>query len=700
MNVPVNRSWKRVGLGLHLCIALSACAGPPAGVASSDAAGSADAAAEGARSWQPTGPVFSGPQQQPFICRSQESGLGQPLVDNQDGIGHPVFDADGKPIGHSRYCSIATRIAYFYLGAGGFKPFDPQTGYASPPADLKSIPFQGGSVPFVVRVEGGTLNRFLYTVATLAPRPAPAGAPQQFDGAAWNRKLVYWLRGGVGIGHQQGTAMWFKDGLSGSEKLLMPSLLAQGFAVVSSSGNETGVHYNLTLAEETAMMVKAHFIKAYGKPLYTIGIGGSGGAVQQYLFAQNRPGLLDGGIPIQSYPDMVTQTIPIADCPLLGQYFKDEVALNPASPWALWSRHSLIEGMNASDTVPNAIFGNQGTTECINGWRMAIPTVLNPVYQDPRYTLAAALYRYPANVFEQVKWTHWNDLENIYGTDRHGFAPISIGNAGVQYGLGALGRGQIDADEFLRINACVGGWKEQADFIDWDQAGDPYDARNMLRSASCRDPAGVPAPRRAGDAKAIHKAFASGQVFSGRRLDIPLIDLHPYLEAELNMHNVRQAFSARARLLDTGGAGTRNQVIWFVDPKANLLASVMDAVGVLDRYLGGAQAQSGFVDKCVGADNAVIASGPTAWDGILNQRAPGACTAAFPVYSSPRMEAGESIKGDVFRCALKPVDTALADGTYAAGVRFSAPQRDWLKRIFPDGVCDYQQAGQGHSAGR
>src|SRR5512133_4225477 len=35
-----------------------------------------------------TGPMFTGPQQQPFLCRTQESGLGQPLVDNHDGIGH------------------------------------------------------------------------------------------------------------------------------------------------------------------------------------------------------------------------------------------------------------------------------------------------------------------------------------------------------------------------------------------------------------------------------------------------------------------------------------------------------------------------------------------------------------------------------------------------------------------------------------
>ncbi|MBJ7309590.1 DUF6351 family protein [Rugamonas sp. CCM 8940] len=634
-----------------------------------------------------SGPLFTGAQQQPFICRSQESGLGQPLVDNQDGIGHPVFDpAGGQLLGHSQYCNIANRIGYFYFNGSGFKPFDPATGYANPPADLTTTTLNGAALPFVVRVEAGSINRFLYTIAMLAPTAV-------FDQSAWNRKLVYWLRGGVGIGHQQGTAMWFNNGLSGSEVQLMPRILAQGYAVLSSSGNEAGVQYNMRLAEETALMTKEHFIKAYGKPRYTIGLGGSGGAVQQYLFAQNRPGLLDGGVPVQSFPDMVTQTTPISDCPLLGQYFHDAVALDPASPWATWSKQRLIEGMNASDSVPNAIFGKLGTTECINGWRMAILTVLNPWYKDGRYAQAAALYRYPPEAFANVKWTHWNDLANIYGTDRQGFAPNTIDNVGVQYGLGALAQGQIDADEFLRINACVGGWKEQADFVAWDEKGDPFDGRNMRRGTACRDPAGVPAQRRAADVSAIAKAFSSGHVFTGRRLDIPLIDLRPYLEAELNMHNARQSFSARARMLDANPAAARNQVIWVIGSNNNALAAVMQALSVVDRYLGDAAAPAEFTDQCIGADGATIAAGAAVWDGILNQNPPGACSSAYPIFSSPRMVAGESIKGDIFKCALKPVASALADGTYAAGTPFSAGQKAWLHKIFPDGVCDYAAAG-------
>lgn len=632
-----------------------------------------------------SGPMFSGPQQLPFICRSEDAGLGQPLADNRQGIGHPVRGADGRVIGHSRYCAIAPRIGYFYFNGADFLPFNPATDFASPPADLRRIDLHGASLPFVVRVEGGTINRFLYTIAMLAPWPE--GEARNLS--AWNRTLLYWLRGGVGIGRQQGLPLWFGDGLRSSERRVLAPLLAQGHAVISSTGNETGVHYNLRLAEETALMTKEHFIEAYGLLRHTIGLGASGGAVQQYAFAQNRPGLLDAGVAIQSYPDMVTQITPASDCHLLEQYFVEEVRRDPASPWARWSRRRLIEGMNASDSVPNALTGAPGSTECIQGWLEQIPTVLNPHQRSPQYDDAVRRFGYPADVFERVTWTHWSDLANIYGTDRQGYAADTIDNVGVQYGLGALAAGALRADDFLRLNACVGGWKEQRDFVARERAADPFDARNMLASASCRDPHGRPAARRAGSLAAMRRAHQSGHVFSGARLAMPVIDVRPWLEPVLDMHNSRQPFSVRARLLDANPAAAARQAIWIADPRADLAALVQQAVGVLERYLEAGPAPAQFADACFGADGAPLAAGPAVWAGILDGGAPGRCTALFPTYASPRMVAGGSIKEDLFKCALKPVARALADGSYPPHVAFDAAQRRWLDAIFPDGVCDW-----------
>ncbi len=68
-------------------------------------------------------------------------------------------------------------------------------------------------------------------------------------------------------------------------------------------------------------MVKEHFIKNYGVPIHTIGQGGSGGAIQQYLIAQNHPGLLDGITPAGSFPDTVTSVHLAVDCTLLDRAF-------------------------------------------------------------------------------------------------------------------------------------------------------------------------------------------------------------------------------------------------------------------------------------------------------------------------------------------------------------------------------------------
>ena len=52
-----------------------------------------------------TGPMFSGPQQTPFVCTTNQVGR-QPLVDSASPPGYAVYDAQGNVIGYSRNCSI------------------------------------------------------------------------------------------------------------------------------------------------------------------------------------------------------------------------------------------------------------------------------------------------------------------------------------------------------------------------------------------------------------------------------------------------------------------------------------------------------------------------------------------------------------------------------------------------------------------
>lgn len=714
MTSQTRSSSRRITVAAAMVLALTACGRGFEATATASAALTAHRHANDYRFWigevgPSDGPLHLGPKQVPFICHTYESGLGQPLVDNQDGRGHAVFpEAAGKPdfsaspVGHSERCGIATRVDYFYWDASAqdFRRFDPGSMFDAPPSTIQWIVVNGRQVPFVVRVETGTLDRFLYTIAMLAPWRESTARPDDLDNRAWNRKLIYYFRGGVGVGHQQGRASWL-GGLWRAERAVFPRLLSQGYAIATSSGNQTGIQYNLRLAEEVTLMVKRHFVATYGEPAYTVGLGESGGGVQQYTIAQNHPGLLDAGIPMYSYPDMVTQAIYAGDCNLLEQYFLEDVqAKGASSKWAVWSRRQWIEGLNASDIVTSSVFRTKGSSECIEGWFFAEPLVLNPRFTDPWYLEALERYRYPADEVAAIRWTHFNDLQSIYGVDAEGYAPILFDNVGVQYGLAALRDGKITPAEFVELNSCAGSWKAQRDYVQWDPYGDPFDARNMQRdAAACRLPFGAgwaPNPRQAGDLGAMHAAYRSGHVFTGHA-DIPLIDLRPYLEPKLNMHNVRQSFSARLRMQREGHG--RNQVIWFTGSEADIPARVGDALAVLDAWLTTGRRPAGFVDQCTDASGNLIAAGRHVWDGILDQRAPGACTAAYPVKASSRIVAGDSLAGDLFKCALRPLASALADGTYGA-ISFTAAEVAQLERIFPSGVCDYTQPDQGKPAGR
>jgi hypothetical protein len=226
--------------------------------------------------------------------------------------------------------------------------------------------------------------------------------------------------------------------------------------------------------------------------------------------------------------------------------------------------------------------------------------VLNPYFTAPEYFAALEFYLYPQEVIDAIRWTHWNDLENIYGTDDDGFAPIPLDNVGVQYGLQALLDGNITIDEFLEINSCVGSWKEQTDFVPFTPSISPddfnvFDHENMNRDPyACRT--GVPAPRREADAWAMEAAYLSGHVFTGKKLDIPVIDLRPYVEEELDMHNSRQSFSTRQRLLN-GIGNTKDMVIWFTGSEDDLPVRTLEALETLQVYLS--RGEEGQFRRCL-----------------------------------------------------------------------------------------------------
>jgi hypothetical protein len=668
--------------------------------------------------WPITGPMFTGPQQTPFVCTTIQGAVNrQPLVDSATAPGYRVTNAQGQVIGYSRNCSIDSFVSYWYRRASGGNLVALPAG-GSLPVDMGKVTLADGrEVDFIVRREVGSINRFLYSIAMLAPAPGADNAAKD-DTTRWNGKLLYWFQGGVAIGHTQGTVH------SGS---MNPDVLGQGWAIVHSSGNNTGTHYNLNLAGETAMMSKERFIERYGVPLYTVGLGGSGGAIQQYIIAQNHPGVLDGLLPVQSYPDMVTQTIHVGDCELL-EYYMDAID-RTNSKWRTTKNRTWLVGMNAEqDDVGNNAKVNdalaplklalgystaKGSTECIPAWRGLTPLAMNPWYGE----VPNAKFYEPLADILSIRWTHYDDLRNVYGVDATGAARVTWDNVGVQYGLRSLKEGKITPAEFLHLNWNVGGWKHPSNMVqetfpffgtsaaEINKAltipgyFDPWSSKNMLASVG----GGQPMPRSKGDPIAMRAAYSSGHVFSGR-LEVPAIDHRQYMERELDMHNSHQSFASRQRVLNKMGHSD-NMVIWFTDttPGVTKASQSLEALAVMDRWLTSLRLNPGggiagnkpveATDACYDLQGKLMYRGSDAWKGILDGQAPGVCTQAFPLYGTSRTVAGAPIEGGVYDCARKSVDAALADGTYAPWVP-DATQTSQLKLIFPEGVCDYSKADQ------
>lgn len=665
-----------------------------------------------------SGPIFSGPQQYPFVCTVTTELGKQPLADTDGEMGYPVLDASGNQIGLSKDCNINSfvQFKYFSSDSNNFKPM-PADGKR--PADLALTTLSDGQkVEFIVRQELGTINRFIYSFATLATFGDTADTASTTN---WNGRLLYHFEGGVAIGHSQGRL---------SDRTMPAEVLGKGYAVIYSTGNRTSTHYNLQLAGETALMVKEHFIKRFGTPDYTVAIGGSGGGIQQYVFAQNHPGLLDAGVPQYSYPDMVTQIIHVGDCELLEHYM--DVTDGSNSKWHDTKNRSWLVGLNAEDDYADPLapaknllgYGTApGSTECIPAWRGLTPLVMNPHYGEARNQE----HMQPPGIMNTVKWSHFDDLRNIYGTRANGDLHPMFDNVGVQYGLGAFIDGHITVEEFLHLNEKVGGWKDPHEMV---QEGFPYLGTEAEVMADPRkfDPWGMrnmnlnpgdgPAPRSSGDIEAFNAAYSSGMVYDGQ-LDIPVIDWRHYLEEVLDMHNSHQSFSGRQRIRNKMGHSD-NQVIWFTDarptiptadtPKKDRPRPRKDydqtwmALEVLHEWLMNIKANPELsiaenkpalaVDSCFDHEGNLLYKGDDAWDGILDTRPMGSCASRFPTYSTSRMEAGGPIEGSIFKCALKPLSVAATDGTYGSWTP-DASQLKRLKTIFPDGVCDFSAPDQG-----
>ena len=560
-----------------------------------------------------TGPVFSGPHQSPFICRTGEAanGLGAPLDTN---------------------CSAPTRVDWFYR-SNVTNTFRPLANPTDRPADLAQTTTRDGeTVDYVVRMESGTINRAVYRWAVLA-----AGGE---TGNGWNHRLVYEYGGGCGTGYHQGTLA--------QGGVLDTAVLSQGFAKASSSLTEFATACNDVLSAETTSMVKERLIEQLGEPpVWTMGWGGSGGAIQQNMIAQNYPGLLDGIVPALTFQD--AQLGEPVDCRLINRYFAGSGApLNTA-------QRRAIHGYISPFTCP--------------AWDSAFANVIVASLGCNSIVPIADRYNAVTNP-TGARCTTWDSMVNVYGRDpATGFARRTLDNVGVQYGLKALQEGVITTDRFLDLNEKIGGY---------DNDGNPRAARAVA------------------DPEALAIAYRTGRVnqAAGGLPDVPILDLRPYSDNAVDIHTYIHSFIMRERLRQVLGSAA-NQVMWraagggtapMTAAARTLMADWLDAIEAdgsdrpLSEKVVAAKPATG-VDACwTGAG--VRIDDPAEVNGT------GPCTALYPPASTPRLRAGAPLDSMALKCQLRPVN--LSD--YPA---LSPDQEAKLHAVFPDGVCDYSRPGVG-----
>lgn len=633
------------------------------------------------------GPVFSGAQL-PYVCATPvpQAASGNNAATNGSGLSTNAIDAQ---------CNIATEYKLYYRTTTAgcsfavpdpsppaaaptntcFKAYDPN---AARPADLASTTTDAGlTVPYIVRVERGTVNRGIADLAVLfdPTQPWTSAAPQ----AQWNRKVIYSFGASTNQPRRQyrSSQAWTDD-----------AALSRGFLVAVNSLTDSLYNSNRVLNTETLMLMKERIGDNYGEVRYLAGNGCSGGSIQQNTAASIYPGLLDGLQVACDYPDSITTAIEVADCVLLVNAY--------ASPQ--W--RALQTGLTPGQVIAKkaAINGHLDQLGC-HSWTNAFGNANKPGNYVPRLVINAAgdiaPLGAPRNNCELPAGLVYDPLTNPSGqrcTDPDaavavwGRAPgtnranLTGDNTGVQYGLNAFKAGTITAEDFVVLNERAGG----------------TDADNNLI-----------ATRTVADAAALPIAYRAGIVSNGvNHAKVPIIDARGY--DEQGIHFIWRTFSQRDRL-DRDAGSHDNQVIWrFGNALLPSAASgiTLQSFLTIDQWLTTlstsapkssineprTQAQV-VAGKPASAFDFCYLTSDTTFSNKITNFATCDADVRLVARSSPRQVAGGARTENILKCQLKP----LATGDYAPAT-VTASQLARLQAVFPTGVCDFSLPGVGQQA--
>ncbi len=592
------------------------------------------------RAWPTTGPMISGPHTTLLVCSTEDHGLGEPTDDN---------------------CSAPTRVWWRYVDAGGSLHDLDDPGNLPPDVARVSFESDGGRYegPFVIRHERGVVNRSIYDIVTIEPDPARAGdldrTPTPFGLVIPSTRLVYRFGAGCGFTRGQGRATVDPEEVG---------LLARGYSLATATFNTGAVQCNDVVSAETAMMVKERYIERFGPPRATIGQGFSGGAMQVHLITQNYPGLLDGAVAVEGFPDAVTVLNGAADCLALQRWFS-----TPAGSALSADQRAAVSGLATSTTC--------------EGWEHTLGSFLDPTAGCDPGIKASDRYNADTNP-TGVRCSVYDAAVNIYGTDSQtGTTLRPLDNVGVQYGLAALNEGKITFEQFVALNRDIGGF---------DADGQPQRERHEASP------------------DALSAAYETGRVSAGvgDQNSVPIIEVDIWNDPTGDVHDHVRPFTLRDRITFGASPALAPGIqIWTRQPpsaqaaQANTYIATVttEAIDAVADWLDALEDSRLPRDEALAdtrpveaADNCLVPGSTEPTRGLHVWDEPGPCLRNFPSSGTPRIAAGAPLADDVIKCQLKAIDPE----DYEAGL--TNQQYEQLLEIFPRGVCDWTSPGAGQVA--
>jgi hypothetical protein len=676
-----------------------------------------------------SGPILSGAQIKPFYCAtptavtqtstdpgSNASGLsGQPDANCNITTETKLYYRSTAPSSGSGSCSLALPDS-----ASNTNPCWKAYTAGSTPTDMATTTTTDGvTVPFIVRLERGTMNRGIYDIAVLFD-PAKDWKPTAPQ-AQWNRKIYYSFGVSTGQPRRQARTTINWSGLEAQ--------LGRGYLVVQNSMTDSSRNSNRVLMAETTLMMKEHIIDTYGQVRYTLGTGCSGGSINSNMNLSIMPGTLDGVITTCTYPDSESTSLEVGDCTLLVEAYQRPEMLN------LWSGMSLSQssinarkgainghpdqsgcqawynafgsngkaGLYSARTVgttPTAVSTTQ-VSQFLADWNSG--TIRQSTSQTNNCELPNSQVYDPANLSGTAslpRCNAWSWAENIWGkVPGSPAANDTRDNEGVQYGLRALLAGSITADEFVTLNEVVGG-------IDRDST--------------------PRAQRSTADTQALDIAYRAGIVASGRNLaKAAIIDMRGWDDSNVTVppgqtalaanstgdrlvgntipiHHQWYSFAIRDRITrDAGDAN--NQALWRFARTGLAAPGTMGLEGVtqMDQWLtalvtstssASLEAKVRATRPAATADFCLLPSDTSQTSKVFDQATCDADPFLKPA-ASPRQVAGGPRSEDVLKCQLKP----LAQADYPGGT-FTGAQFSRLQAVFTTGVCDWSKSGVGQQS--